>query len=187
MKTVTGWHFAGSTLRDGRPLPQKGETLTHAGDVIPCQSGLHASRRAIDALSYAPGCRVARVKLSGTIVANGAPIDKYAASKRKGMSDYVDAQASLRALARRWAFRAVRVHAVKSLRARGNHDAADKLAAIPDDYSLKNLRASAADVYAAAAADAAYAAAAYAYAAADARKQEELRQIEAIIYLMEGE
>ena len=66
-------------------------------------------------------------------------------------------------------------------------DAYAAAAASADAYAATAAAAAAAyaDAYAAAA-DAAYAAAAYA-AAADARKQEELRQIEAIIYLMEGE
>ena len=86
-KTVTGWHFAATTLRDGSPLPARGVTLTHTGEVQPCASGYHASKRAIDALQYAPGCMCARVRLSGTIIAHGDPVDKYAASKRKTITD----------------------------------------------------------------------------------------------------
>lgn len=86
---VTCWHFAGATLRDGRPLPKAGETLTHDGPVIPCESGFHGSVRAIDALGYAPGAMVARVRLSGTVVAHDK--DKHAASARTNLTDYVDA------------------------------------------------------------------------------------------------
>ena len=91
MDAVTGWHFAGKTLRDGRPLPRKGDTLKHDGDVVPCKSGLHASKRAIDALQYFPGPMMAQVRLSGTIVPHGNPVDKYAASERENLTDYVDA------------------------------------------------------------------------------------------------
>lgn len=90
---VTGWHFAGATLRDGRPLPRAGETLTHDGKASPRTSGLHASERAIDALTYAPGAMVARVRLSGTVVPHDK--DKYAASERTNLTDYVDATRTL--------------------------------------------------------------------------------------------
>jgi hypothetical protein len=62
MTEVTAWHFAGKALRDGRPLPADGEWLIHDGpEVVMCETGLHASRRVIDALQYAPGPTVCRV------------------------------------------------------------------------------------------------------------------------------
>ncbi len=53
-----GWHFlrldAEGTplLRDGRPAPALGEWLEHDGPITICQTGLHASWRALDALNY---------------------------------------------------------------------------------------------------------------------------------------
>lgn len=88
---LVGWHFAAKTLRDGSPLPREGSVLKHKGPVVPCKSGYHASVRAIDALSYAPGTMVARVELRGTVVPHGKPVDKYAASERKTLTRYVDA------------------------------------------------------------------------------------------------
>jgi len=92
-KTVIGWHFASDKLRDGRPLPKAGETLKHDGPVVPCEQGLHASVRAIDALGYAPGAMVARVELRGRIVAHGD--DKHAASERYMLTGYMDASRAL--------------------------------------------------------------------------------------------
>jgi hypothetical protein len=92
---IDGWHFASTTLRDGSPLPKKGVTLTHKGKVMPCESGYHASVRAIDALRYAPGPFLARVRLSGTVKEHGSPIDKYAASKRETLTEYVDVSDTL--------------------------------------------------------------------------------------------
>ena len=75
------WHFCnGGTLRDGRPIPPDGVTLRHRGTVVPCERGLHASERLIDALEYAPGHTICRVRLGGTIVPHAG--DKYAASER---------------------------------------------------------------------------------------------------------
>ena len=86
---VRVWHFAGATLRDGRPLPRKGDVLKHDGPVVPCYSGLHGSERAIDALGYAPGENVALCELGGEVVPHGG--DKHAASERHYLTGYVDA------------------------------------------------------------------------------------------------
>jgi hypothetical protein len=64
---VMAWHFTGKTLRDGRPIPAVGEWLIHAGPVVMCQSGLHASRKALDALGYAPGFIVHRVECEDVV------------------------------------------------------------------------------------------------------------------------
>ena len=61
MTTFNAYHFTGSTLRDGRPVPAIGETLVHSGPIVWCESGLYASRAAWDALRYAPGPILHRV------------------------------------------------------------------------------------------------------------------------------
>ena len=145
--SVIGWHFAADKLRDGSPLPKKGEVLRFNGTPEPCSCGLHASERALDALGYAPGFNVARVRLAGTVIAHGDPIDKHAASEREMLTDYVDARAVIVAWAFAVADRAVRVDAVAALRTaagvksmpRPNRkrllDAAESLAALPIDSS----------------------------------------------------
>lgn len=89
-KTYTGWHFlpADRKMRwplerfgeaiEG-PLVEPGKTYEVSGPVEVCAWGLHACRRAIDALNYAPGTVVCRVTLSGDVVVEG---DKAAATKR---------------------------------------------------------------------------------------------------------
>ena len=68
MKTIEAWHFCdGSQLRDGQEL-EVGRTYTHTGNVSMCHSGLHASRRIIDALGYAPGAVCCQVLLWGDVV-----------------------------------------------------------------------------------------------------------------------
>src|SRR5574343_1369000 len=52
---IRAYHFVGDNLRDGRPVPPDGEWLVHDGPVRMCESGLHASRHPLDALTYAPG------------------------------------------------------------------------------------------------------------------------------------
>lgn len=76
------WHFTDGALRDGRPLPPVGEWLISKGKIIPCKRGLHASPTPWDASRYAPGSVLHQVKLGGTVLPHGDPIDKYAASKR---------------------------------------------------------------------------------------------------------
>ena len=63
--SIIGWHFAADRLRDGRPLPRKGDTLKHDGAVVLCQSGLHASVRAIDALLTLDSIDPARIAVCG--------------------------------------------------------------------------------------------------------------------------
>ena len=78
--SVLAWHFAGDKLRDGRPLPADGEWLEHDGPVVICESGLHASQRIIDALQYAPGATICRVRCQGDIARES---DKIACRRRK--------------------------------------------------------------------------------------------------------
>jgi len=62
MTYVKAWHFCADKLRDGRPIPPDGEWLVYEGpEVVMCQTGLHASRRIIDAIQYAPGSTVCSV------------------------------------------------------------------------------------------------------------------------------
>lgn len=59
---MIAYHFTGDTLRDGRPVPAVGETLTHEGEIVWCKSGLYASRKPHQALGYAPGARLHMVE-----------------------------------------------------------------------------------------------------------------------------
>jgi hypothetical protein len=65
------WHWISEDRKlrysDGREV-KVGEKLTCQGPLSLCERGMHASRRAIDALQYAPGCIVCRVRLSGEIL-----------------------------------------------------------------------------------------------------------------------
>lgn len=81
---------------DGREV-RLGITHKVEGEIIPCKNGLHASKRAIDALYHAPGNIVWRVELGDTIVEGG---DKAAASERTYLSGGIDASDTLRKFAR---------------------------------------------------------------------------------------
>ena len=96
---MRAWHFTNRTLRDGRPIPPVGEWLTHDGPVGMCQSGLHASRKALDALQYAPGDIVHLVECEDIVEEQG---DKFVCRRRKILAS-VDATEILRAFARRQA------------------------------------------------------------------------------------
>ena len=77
---MKAWHFVGDELRNGIPIPADGEWLVHEGELIMCESGLHASRKIIDALIYAPGSTICRVEVNGKIIEDH---DKVVAEKRK--------------------------------------------------------------------------------------------------------
>ena len=74
---------------------------THFVDCVPkcCEVGLHASKRAFDALSHAPGCMLYLVELSGDFDKNP---DKIAATHRKYLAEF-DATELLREFARKQA------------------------------------------------------------------------------------
>ena len=83
---VTGYWFAEASADgevrlandDGR-LVRVGESLSVRPPIILCTHGLHASRRILDALRYAPGPVLAVVRLEGTIIED---TDKCAAETR---------------------------------------------------------------------------------------------------------
>jgi hypothetical protein len=83
MRTVVitdiAYHFTNNTLRDGRPVPAIGETLRHEGKLVICKRGLHWSRDPFDALRYAPGPYLHRVRVGGQIVEQD---DKGASTER---------------------------------------------------------------------------------------------------------
>ncbi len=78
-----GWHFlpADGCLANVEPkvTVEVGQTYRVDGDLELCHRGLHASQRAIDALKYAPGAIVCRVRLSGAMVHDD---DKACATER---------------------------------------------------------------------------------------------------------
>ena len=97
--TVLAWHFAGDTLRDGRPIPPDGETLRHDGDLLLCESGLHASKRLIDALQFAPGNTLCRVKCGGEMLHE----DNKLVCAERAIVWRIDADAVLQVFARKCA------------------------------------------------------------------------------------
>jgi hypothetical protein len=108
---MRAWHFVGAELRDGRPVPADGETLVHDGPLVMCESGLHASRRLIDALQYAPGSTVCRVELGGEIIQGD---DKLVARERTILWR-VDADTILRDFARRCALDVIHLWAAPAV------------------------------------------------------------------------
>ena len=112
MKQVKGWWF-GTTDRkllngDGRKIVI-GETHKVKGAIIPCEHGLHLSKRIIDALQYAPGPVIYRVVGSGAIIPHGYPVDKYACSERTYVSGGIDISDTLRLFARKCAIEVIRL------------------------------------------------------------------------------
>ena len=74
------WHFCdGWKLRDGTPL-EVGRTYHVKGRIQMCRHGLHWSERALDALRYAPGSVVCRVRYGGDVLRVS---DKGCSSRRK--------------------------------------------------------------------------------------------------------
>lgn len=93
MEKIKAWHFCdGWQLRDGQQL-EVGKTYVHAGPLKLFHSGLHACRRAIDALAYSPGNTICRVECWGDIQEES---DKLICSHRKVLAA-ADAEKTLHA------------------------------------------------------------------------------------------
>ncbi len=81
-KSLLAWHFLSEdrrTAHDEEIAVVAGQTLKMRPPVQLCSRGYHASVRAIDALQFAPGPIVCRVKLHGTVVLD---TDKAVATRR---------------------------------------------------------------------------------------------------------
>lgn len=86
--SIDAWHFLpadGLTRYEPRVRVVVGETLRVDPPAILCKRGLHASARALDALRYAPGPIVCRVRLGGEIVHGD---DKIVATTRAALWMY---------------------------------------------------------------------------------------------------
>jgi hypothetical protein len=82
MPTMLGWHWLLADRRliyGTRELVEAGRTYTAEGPLVLCHNGMHASKRALDALTYAPGPIICRVRLGGTILHDS---DKSVATTR---------------------------------------------------------------------------------------------------------
>ena len=164
---------------DGRAIIV-GETHTVDCEPIPCKQGLHASKRLLDALWYAPGSILYLVELGGQIVETS---DKVCASSRTYLAEF-DATQLLIKFACQCALEEVEqirpyaknydliVEFLKRPTARAAHAAAAYAAAraayAAADDAADGAADDAADGAAYAAARAAYAAARAVYAADDA-------------------
>lgn len=96
---VLAWWFAPADRRldhgDGRII-RKGRVQVHKGPLRLCESGLHASIDIMDALRYAPGPILCRVRCAGEII-YGA--DKLVCTRRTPV-EVIDATDTLRRFAR---------------------------------------------------------------------------------------
>lgn len=72
MHSVLAWHFVrkGGLTRDGRRVTV-GDKMHVDPPIELCERGLHASRRLIDALKFAPGPVLCRVRCSGIVIHDG--------------------------------------------------------------------------------------------------------------------
>lgn len=102
--TMLAWHFTGSTLRDGSPIPPVGKWLVHDGRVAICESGLHASTEPFDALQYAPGPILHLVECADIVYQHE---DKFVCRRRRILAS-MDATDILRYFARMAALEATR-------------------------------------------------------------------------------
>lgn len=95
MPSDIAWHFTSDTLRDGSPIPAIGQTLVFPGKIEMCCAGYHWSRQPFDALQYAPGHLLHKVRVGGEIIEGH---DKGVSSERVIIAT-IDATSLLRRFA----------------------------------------------------------------------------------------
>ncbi|HUV67761.1 MAG TPA: hypothetical protein VMW24_27975 [Sedimentisphaerales bacterium] len=96
---IDGWWFSAARVLphgDGRRI-EIGHTHHVHGTITPCENGLHLSVNALDALQYAPGDIIWRVRGHGTVVVKR---DKAACSDRTYLRGGIDVSDVLRHFAR---------------------------------------------------------------------------------------
>lgn len=77
---MLAWHFLDNNkLRTGERAPKDGVPLEFKGKVAICESGLHASESIRDALNYAPGLTLCRVRCAKIVTKHD---DKFVCRKR---------------------------------------------------------------------------------------------------------
>ena len=114
-KDILAWHFLPKDGRTRFPHGKRrfnvrpGLTLHAKGLLVLCENGMHASRRAISALCYAPGPIVCRVRLSGEAIDDNNKI----CARSRTVLWMADATATLHEFACRCAEAALRAAAVK--------------------------------------------------------------------------
>jgi len=169
-KAWLGWHFADAseTLRygDGRKI-KVGVTHKVKCKPVLCESGLHASPTVFDAMQYAPGNILFRVKLSGKIIHGD---DKSVATERSYIAR-IDVEPILREFARKCALQVIHLWNCPRIvqeyletgdetkRAAARAAARDAARAAAGDAAWAAARDAAGDAARAAARDAAWAAA----------------------------
>jgi len=95
---IKAWWFAAKRSLphgDGRRI-RVGRVHLHHSSLVICKSGLHASRKILDALRYATGSVLYRVECSGEIIEEG---DKLVCTRRKYLA-VMDAEEILHHFAR---------------------------------------------------------------------------------------
>ncbi len=170
MTTYTGWHFLADPTRlanDGGPLLPVVELPKGIHPEL-CSTGFHASRRPLDALSFAPGPWLCRVRLEGEVVRDD---DKAVGSRRVLLAGPVDVSRELRLFACDCAERVLPIFererpgdarpraAIETARRFVNGEATDKEMAAARDAARAAARAAAGAAARDAAWDAAWAAA----------------------------
>lgn len=78
---LIAYHFTGDRLRDGQLIPPIGHTLVYDGEIELCMRGYHWSRTPWQALQYAPGPILHRVRIGGTVIEEPGD-DKGVSSER---------------------------------------------------------------------------------------------------------
>ena len=98
--SILAYHFSNGRLAngDGR-LIETGSVFEVEGSLKICRRGLHGSKRALDALQYAPGSTISRTRHTGKVVHGG---DKLVSARREHLWVF-DATDLLHRFARRCA------------------------------------------------------------------------------------
>jgi hypothetical protein len=140
---MLGWYFAEESKRlrygDDRNI-ELGKTHAVSCEPILCQQGLHASKRIIDALQYAPGNIIYQIKLSHNIVHGN---DKSVAKRRKYLAGGVDIGPELRLFARQCALDVIHLWDAPQVVVDYLNTGDERLMAVAEDAARSAVRSAA--------------------------------------------
>lgn len=98
-----GWHFVGTELRDGTPVPADGVPLEYHGRIAWCTTGLYAGFSITESMRYGRGFTLCRVLMENVVQRS----EKKMVARKRTILWRIDAEAVIKQFARHCALEVI--------------------------------------------------------------------------------